>query len=197
MTYVPEKMFGIKTGPNETIPRAMISPTRYIQGDGVLDHLGRYLELVLGRNVAILISENGQRRFGGRISASLKNAEVRFVIGQFGGECSIEEVTKHEKAFGLSNELDCLIAVGGGKCIDAAKCIAARLRIPVVIVPTLASNDAPCSALSIIYSPNGVMSDIEFFRESPALVLVDTRIIANSPERYFVAGMGDALATVV
>ena len=40
-----------------------------------------------------------------------------FTFGQFGGECSIEEVTKHEKEFGLSNELDCLIAVGGGKCI--------------------------------------------------------------------------------
>jgi glycerol dehydrogenase len=120
---------------------------------------------------------------------------VRFVIGQFGGECSIEEVTKHEKAFGLSNELDCLIAVGGGKCIDAGKCIADRLRIPVVIVPTLASNDAPCSALSVMYSPEGVMSGVESFKESPALVLVDTRIVANSPERYLVAGMGDALAT--
>jgi glycerol dehydrogenase len=195
MAYIPETMFGIKTGPNETIPRAMISPARYIQGVGVLDHLGRYLELVPGKNVAILISENGQKRFGERIRASLKNAKVRFVIGQFGGECSIEEVTKHEKAFGLSNELDCLIAVGGGKCIDAGKCIAVGLRIPAVIVPTLASNDAPCSALSIMYSPDGVMSGVEFFKQSPALVLVDTRIVANSPERYFVAGMGDALAT--
>jgi len=92
----------------------MISPARYVQGDGVLDHLGRQLELVPGKNVAILISENGQKRFGERISASLKNAKVRFVVGQFGGECSIEEVTKHAKAFGSSNELDCLIAVGGG-----------------------------------------------------------------------------------
>src|SRR5436309_9335837 len=111
MAYVPETMFGIKTGPNETIPRAMISPARYIQGDGVLDHLGRYLELVPGKNVGILISANGQERFGERIRASMKNAKVRFVIAQFGGECSIEEVTKHAKAFGLSNELDCLIAV--------------------------------------------------------------------------------------
>ena len=195
MAYTPETIFGIKTGPNETIPRVMISPARYVQGDGVLDYLGRYLELVPGKNVAILISENGQERFGERISQSLKNAKVGFAIGQFGGECSIEEITKHEKAFGSSNELDCLIAVGGGKCIDAGKFIADRLRIPVVIVPTLASNDAPCSALSVIYSPEGQMSGVEFFKQSPALVLVDTRIVANSPPRYLVAGMGDALAT--
>ena len=67
----------------------MISPARYVQGDGVLDYLGRYLELVPAKNVAILISENGQKRFGERISQSLKNAKVRFAIGQFGGECSI------------------------------------------------------------------------------------------------------------
>jgi hypothetical protein len=60
MAYIPETIFGIKTGPNETIPRVMISPARYVQGDGVLDHLGRYLELVPPKNVAILISENGQ-----------------------------------------------------------------------------------------------------------------------------------------
>ena len=73
MTYIPETIFGVKTGPTETIPRVMISPARYVQGDGVLDHLGRQLELVPGKNVAILISENGQKRFGERISASLKN----------------------------------------------------------------------------------------------------------------------------
>jgi len=103
MAYIPETIFGINTGPNETIPRVMISPARYVQGDGVLDHLGRYLELVPGKNVAILISENGQKRFGERISQSLKNAKVRFAIGQFGGECSIEEITKHEKSFSSSN----------------------------------------------------------------------------------------------
>jgi glycerol dehydrogenase len=115
-----------------------------------------------------LISENGQKRFGERISASLKNAKVRFVIGRFGGECSIEEVTKHEKAFGSSTEPDCLIAVGGGKCIDAGKFIADGLRIPVLIVPTLASKDAPCSALSVMYSPEGVMSGVEFFQNPPS-----------------------------
>src|SRR5262245_31103873 len=118
VAYIPETIFGIKAGSNETIPRVMISPARYVQGDGVLDHLGRYLELVPGKNVAILISENGQKRFGERISASLENAQVRFVIGQFGGECSIEEVTKHEKAFGSSNELDCLIAFVGGESVS-------------------------------------------------------------------------------
>ena len=88
-----------------------------------------------------------------------------------------------------------MIAAGGGKCIDAGKGIAFRLGTPVVIVPTLASNDAPCSALSVLYSPEGVSTGVEFYPQSPAFVVVDTGLIAAAPERYLVAGMGDAMAT--
>jgi glycerol dehydrogenase len=65
----------------------------------------------------------------------------------------------------------------------------------VVIVPTMASNDAPCSALSVLYSLEGISSGVEFYPDSPAFVIVDTAIIATTPERYLVAGMGDAMAT--
>ena len=41
----------------------------------------------------------------------------------------------------------------------------------------------------------GVFKDLEFFPNSPHLVVVDTRVIAEAPERYLVAGMGDAMAT--
>ena len=47
----------------------------------------------------------------------------------------------------------------------------------------------------MIYSPAGVSTGIEFFPSSPAIVVVDTEIIAAAPERYLVAGMGDAMAT--
>jgi glycerol dehydrogenase len=85
--------------------------------------------------------------------------------------------------------------VGGGKCVDTGKAVAFRLDVPVVVAPTLASNDAPCSALSVLYSPEGVSTGAEFYPCSPALVVVDTGIVAAAPERYLVAGMGDAMAT--
>lgn len=46
-----------------------------------------------------------------------------------------------------------------------------------------------------IYSPEGVSTGVEFYPQSPAFVVVDTDIIAAAPERYLVAGMGDAMAT--
>lgn len=126
----------------------------------------------------------------------MHSAGIETINVTFQGECSAEEA---ERIVALvqaaSLTVDSVIAVGGGKCIDTGKCVASRLNMPVVIFPTLASNDAPCSALSAMYEPSGAFAGIEFFPHSPALVAVDTQIVADAPARYLVAGMGDALST--
>jgi glycerol dehydrogenase len=88
-----------------------------------------------------------------------------------------------------------VVAAGGGKTLDTARAIAADLSLPVVNCPTIASSDAPCSALSVIYTEAGTVEEYRIYRRNPDLVLVDTAVIAKSPVRPLVAGMGDALAT--
>jgi glycerol dehydrogenase len=171
-----------------------IAPQRYVQGEGALAHIGRYLSLVRARRVAILISAGGQARHGAVLADSLRGAGIESVVSTFGGECSLEEIERHVQAL-TPERVDCVLAVGGGKCVDAGKAVAFRLDTPVVIAPTLASNDAPCSALSVLYSPAGVSTGAEFYPCSPALVVVDTAIVAAASERYLVSGMGDAMAT--
>jgi glycerol dehydrogenase len=162
----------------------------------VLDHLGRYLSILPSRRAAVLISEGGQVRLGERITDSLNRVGIEMVVEMFGGECSISEIDRVTGALRkTSGAVDCVIAVGGGKCLDAGKCIASRLSIPIVVCPTIASTDAPTSALSIVYTDEGAFSGIEFFPQNPSLVVVDTRVIADAPVRYLVAGMGDAVST--
>lgn len=192
--YLPQEIFAPPDPGNRPPPRVFISPQRYIQGRGVLRGVGRYLSLMGARRVALLMSERRSRSQGVQLLDGLRSAGIDAVVSSFGGECSIQEITGHVER--LSKEgIDCLIASGGGKCIDAGKAVAFRLGTPVVVVPTLASNDAPCSALSVIYSSQGTSTGVEFYPNSPAIVVVDTDIIAAAPERYFVAGMGDAMAT--
>ena len=192
--YLPQEIFAPSGRGNLPLPRVFISPQRYIQGRGVLRGVGRYLSLTKAKRVALLMSERGHREEGVQLLEGLRSAGIEAIVRTFRGECSVEEIAAHVEA--LSKEPpDCVIAAGGGKCVDAGKGVAFRLGTPVVIVPTLASNDAPCSALSVLYSPEGISTGVEFYPDSPALVVVDTDIIASAPERYLVAGMGDAMAT--
>ena len=106
----------------------------------------------------------------------------------------MSEIERHVASFAPSKP-DILIAAGGGKAIDTGKAVASRLSIPVVIAPTLASNDAPCSALSVLYNEDGVSVGAECYCHSPTLVIVDTEVVAAASARYLVSGMGDAMAT--
>jgi glycerol dehydrogenase len=46
-----------------------------------------------------------------------------------------------------------------------------------------------------VYSDAGVVEEVVYFPTSPAMVVVDTAVIAEAPVSYLVAGMGDAMAT--
>ena len=153
--YFPHPVFAPGDRGDQPLPRVFISPQRYVQGQGVLDGIGRYISLMQAGRVALLMSARGIRTEGARLVEGLASAGIGHVECVFGGECSNEEVAAHVHAL-ADERIDCVIAAGGGKCVDAGKAVAFRLGKPVVVVPTLASNDAPCSALSVLYSSEGV-----------------------------------------
>ena len=192
--FDPQSVYAPAGSNVQSVPRVFISPQRYIQGQGVLEETGRYLSLLNSQRAGVLASRRGLAAEGAALVGSLEGAGIDVVTSTFNGECSLAEIDSHAAHLAEAG-VDCLIAVGGGKCVDAGKAIAYRLGVPVVIVPTLASNDAPCSALSVIYTPAGVMEGFDSYPQSPALVIVDTGVVAEASERYLVAGMGDAMAT--
>ena len=104
----------------------------------------------------------------------------------------MEEVDRHRAHLGDS---DAVIGIGGGKTLDTAKAVAHFAHLPVMIVPTAASSDAPCSRLSVLYTPEGVFDRYLPLPANPNVVLMDTDVIARAPVRFLVSGLGDAFAT--
>ncbi len=169
------------------------SPGRYVQGAGELSRLGSYAK-EYGRKALLLISASGYKRTGSVLEKSFEGTDCSIQFDYFNGECCKDEINR---LFGLMEEQGCdlIIGIGGGKILDTAKAVAYYRHTPVIICPTIASTDAPCSALSVIYTPNGVFEEYLFLPSNPDMVLMDTQVIANSPVRLTVSGMGDALAT--
>lgn len=88
-----------------------------------------------------------------------------------------------------------MIGLGGGKALDTAKSVSARLHLPLVLVPTVAASDAPTSQVAVIYDEKHVKTGAIRMNPTVVLVLVDTGIIARAPVRFLIAGMGDAIST--
>ena len=69
-----------------------------------------------------------------------------------------------------------------------------RIGKPVYAFPTIASTCAACTAVAILYHPDGSFSKPCFLPAPPAHTFVDTEVIASAPPRYLWAGLGDTCA---
>jgi glycerol dehydrogenase len=168
-----------------------VFPGKYIQGQGALDELPQLVGQ-LGKKGMILTSPTGRDKILPQYAKKWRRNQIPAEL--FNGECCEKELNRLSEII-RREKVDILIGMGGGKVIDTAKITADRSEIPVIIVPTIAATDAPCSGCAIIYSEEGVFESVYYQKMNPQVVLVDTHIIANAPVRFLVAGMGDALAT--
>ena len=169
------------------------SPSKYIQGANALQSIGEFAKL-LANKYFIIADDFVMKLTADTVGSSMQASELEHHFSRFNGECSrheIERLTVELKKHGCNG----VVGIGGGKTLDTAKAIAHDQHIPVVVVPTIASTDAPTSALSVIYTEQGKFAEYMIYPKNPDIVLMDSTIIAKAPVRLLVAGMGDALST--
>ncbi len=174
--------------------RRFVAPAAYVQGPGVLDDPDAYAALsadralVLGGETALSTAADGLRD-------GLGGADVEVCAIERGVDaCTFAVVDALvERARELA--VDLVVGVGGGVALDTAKAVAERAGTELAIVPTIASTDAPCSAVAVVYDEDGGFDGYVHRRRNPELVLADTATIAAAPTRFLRYGMGDAFAT--
>ncbi len=168
-----------------------VFPGKYIQGVGAIAELPALMDL-LGKQGLVLASPSVKEKILPGCAIDLQSRAIPIEL--FNGECCESELARLS-AVVLQRKVDVLVGMGGGKTIDTAKIVADRAGIPVIVVPTIASTDAPCSGCAVIYSQDGTFESVCYQKTNPPAVLVDVGIIAAAPTRFLVAGMGDALST--
>lgn len=171
--------------------KALICPTKYVQGENELNNLGYFVK-TFGDSALLIAHPDDIARVKAQLDQTGAKFGVRFVSGDFSGECSRSEVARLQ-ALAKENACACTVGLGGGKAIDTAKCVARGDAL--IICPTIAATDAPTSHSAVLYTEDGAFDDYAYFKQSPSVVLIDTTVIAKAPTRFLVSGMGDALST--
>lgn len=173
--------------------KAFICPTKYVQGEDELLNLG-YFVRTFGKKALLIADPFALGLVKDKLEATQAKFGVEFIPSGdlFKGECS-RNVVKALQEFAKANKCSCTIGLGGGKAIDTSKCVAAGSNL--IICPTIAATDAPTSHSAVLYTDDHHFDDYAYFKQSPSVVLIDTKVIANAPTRFLVSGMGDALST--
>ncbi len=173
--------------------RGFGGPGRYIQRTGEIERVPERLKS-LGAKAFVLVDGFVFDTMGASLRGSFEASGFAHAIERFGGECCSEEIAR-VVALARAAGADIVVGVGGGKTADTAKLAACATGARLAIVPTIASTDAPCSAIAVRYTAHGVYQESIFLPRNPDLVIVDSSVIAEAPARFLVAGIGDALST--
>lgn len=167
-------------------------PHIYIQGPGALGRLPECIgDIAQKGRVAIIADPIVEPQFRD-VGEQLQEAGCEVIRYPFGGECTRAEIDRLAE---LARDLDpeVVIGAGGGKALDTAKGVVMELACSLVIVPTIASSDAPTSRLIAIYDENHNIAETPSLKRNPNAVVVDTAVLAAAPKRFLAAGIGDAL----
>ena len=111
----------------------------------------------------------------------------------YGGNSTYENVAA-VAALEEVRSADMIFAMGGGRAVDTCKCVAEQLDKPLFTFPTIASNCAPVTAVGVFYNANDTFKDYFYPSRCPLHAFIDTQIIAEAPEAFLWAGIGDALS---
>lgn len=175
------------------LPRTVTSPKKFFIGSGMLSKIDSFVK-DFGDNCLIISDEFILPRVQEEALSALQAAGLRGQAEKFGYECCRKEIDRLQECVKATGA-NVIVGIGGGKTLDTAKAVAFYLSLPVVLFPTIASTDAPCTALAVLYTESGEFDQYLYLPQNPDVVVADTAVIAAAPVRFFSAGVGDALAT--
>jgi glycerol dehydrogenase len=179
----------------QTTPRASVqsvAPARVLRGQGawrsalpLIKGLSRR-PLLLGRSAVTA----GLRQ---ELLGDLQEQGLVPRSGELQHDCCEADLQRLAELV-RSEGCDGVLAVGGGKVLDAGKLLADRLDLACVTLPTSASTCAGWTALANLYSPEGAFRGDVALQRCPELLVFDHDLVRQAPARTLASGIADAMA---
>lgn len=160
-------------------------------GKGNISNIGKLIEKSMFQKVSIYFGEGIEELFGESILDSLKEVNIEISQVKTISDIKFEEIST--KAFEISNDVEALIGVGGGKAIDAVKYMSFLKKLPFISIPTSTSNDGFSSAGASLFVNGRRMS---LPAKTPYGIIIDIDVIKGAPEKFIFSGIGDLISNI-
>lgn len=157
--------------------------------DGIYDIVKRY-----GKTAVIIGGNTARQKAEHLIRAALEGKDFTIVDSLLYGDDATYECAKVLSDNPVVQQADMIFAVGGGRAVDTCKCAAKTLDKPIFTFPTIASNCAGSTAISVMYNTDHTFKDICYLKRCPEHVFLNSRLAADAPDHFMWAGIGDSLA---
>lgn len=160
-------------------------------GNGVLGQLGTYLKEAGFTQVVIYFGNGLIDLFGIQVMDSFKKEGVAVLEYRELDSVDINDIIT--LAFSMPSKTMAVVAIGGGKVIDAGKYAAFLKNLPFFSVPTSSSSDGFSSASASLIV-DGRRASV------PAKlaygIIVDTQVIRTAPVQFIYSGIGDMISKI-
>lgn len=147
-----------------------------------------------GSTAVIIGGKTAMEKAAPRLLAALEGTGVTVTDQIWYGGQPRHSVAEKLAADPRVQAVDMVFGMGGGRAIDETKEIAELAGKPLFTFPTVASNCAPVTAIGVFYKEDGSVDNYFLPKEPPNHSFIDTKVISESPDDYFWAGIGDALS---
>ena len=160
-------------------------------GKNTISNIGLLISKGNFNNVSIYFGEGIREILGEKIEDSIKDSGIKIKEISVITDIDFENIAK--LAFQPCNNVDALIAVGGGKVIDAVKYMSFLKKLPFISIPTSTSNDGFSSANASLLLKGRRVS---LPAKTPYGIIVDIDVIKGAPEKFIYSGIGDLLSNI-
>ncbi len=189
------------------------SPTKFVFGKGEENNVGSYLHPYTPQKVLVVYGGRSAERSGllGRVYASLKQAGLPYVSLSGVQPNPRYELAQEGIALCKREQVDFVLAIGGGSVIDTAKCIAAgalydgdpwqdffidkktaQAALPVACILTIAAAGSEGSYSSVITNEEaGIKEGIRSDLIRPVLSILNPELTMSLPAYQTACGVTD------